>query len=202
MISSTVFLDGSVPEVDYPALRGMVNDGDLLLCSGSLTFSRLIQAATRSIWSHVAMLLWAPQIERIIVFESVESIGVRAVTLSSYVKDYNGTGEPYPGRLLVARHTGLRKGMISPSFSQFAVERLGYPYHKEEIAEIAFLMASGGRLAHEQRFSEAKRFICSEYVHTCYQQLGIEVQQGDAHFVAPADFANDPNVVAIGIPGR
>ena len=42
MISETIFDDGTVDLVPYPELRGQVKDGDLLLCSGNATFSKLI----------------------------------------------------------------------------------------------------------------------------------------------------------------
>ena len=47
-IPSTVFSDGSVPVVPYDKLREHIQDGDLLLCSGSATFSKLIKVATHS----------------------------------------------------------------------------------------------------------------------------------------------------------
>src|SRR4051812_34187308 len=88
----------------YDKVRQDIKSGDLLLCSGSKPFSRAIQAATGSIWSHVAFILRLDSIERIMVLESVESIGVRTVPLSSYVRDYNGCGKGYAGDLAVARH--------------------------------------------------------------------------------------------------
>jgi hypothetical protein len=197
-ITSTVFSDGTVAVMAYDDLREQVQDGDLLLCSGSLTFSKLIQVATNSIWSHVGFVMWLRSIDRLMVLESVESIGVRGVPLSSYLKDYSGSGTGYPGRLLIARHAQVSGIALGVRFGQFAVDLLGHPYDKNEIARIAAHIASGG-LALDSYFADAKQFICSEYVNACYERLGVSIQHGDHHFVAPADFANDSNVKGIAI---
>lgn len=197
-ITQTVFSDGTVPVTAYDELRHKVQDGDLLLCSGSATFSKLIQAATNSIWSHVGFVMWLRAIDRLVVLESVESMGVRAVPLSSYIADYSGSGTGYPGRLLIARHAELSGKPLSSEFGQFAVDLLGHPYHTDEIVQIAAHIASGG-LALEREFADAKQFICSEYVSACYDRIGLSVQRSHWHFIAPADFANDPNVRGIAI---
>jgi hypothetical protein len=40
-------------------------------------------------------------------------------------------------------------------------------------------------------------FICSEYAAKCFEAVGIEIEWDGRGFIAPADFANDPNVKAI-----
>ena len=90
--------------VAYSELRPRLESGDLLLCSGTGVFSRMIQAASESVWSHVAFVMRLDSIDRVMVLESVEPIGVRTVPLRKYVEDYDNRGNPYPGRLAVARH--------------------------------------------------------------------------------------------------
>src|SRR5579862_2898879 len=120
----------------YKELRHHIRSGDILLCSGNSTFSNLIKKATGSVWSHVGFILRLDAIDRIMVLESVESIGVRAIPLSNYVHDYNATGKGYPGRLLLARHQDVKEESIA-KLSRLAVDFLGYPYGKEEIIRIA-----------------------------------------------------------------
>ena len=43
----------AVPCLPYNDIRPNIRSGDILMCSGSAVFSRLIQSATRSPWSHV-----------------------------------------------------------------------------------------------------------------------------------------------------
>ena len=76
---------------EYKNCRNDIKSGDILLCSGDSFFSNMIKQVTHSVWSHVAFILRVDIIDRIMVLESVESIGVRTVPLSSYVSDYNGT---------------------------------------------------------------------------------------------------------------
>jgi hypothetical protein len=196
-ITQAAFSDGTVPEIPDDDLRKEVRDGDLLLCSGSATFSKLILRATNSIWSHVGLLMWLHALNRLLVLRAWKQY-VRAVPLSSYLTDYSGSGKGYPGRLLIARHAQVSGIALNPRFGQFAVDLLGRPYHTDEIAQIAVHIASGG-LAEEREFADAKRFICSEYVSACFERFAVSVQRGHWHFVAPADFANDPNMNGIAI---
>ena len=109
----------------YIEIRREINSGDLLLCSGTSVFSSMIQAATKSIWSHVGFVMYLDSIDRVMVLESVESIGVRTVSLSKYLYDYDSRGNPYPGRITVARHRGFSKTANAKRlyrFDQFAVD--------------------------------------------------------------------------------
>ena len=200
-IPRTVFGDNSIQTLPYAQLRETIHDGDLLLCSGTAVFSKLIQKATNSLWSHVGFLMWLPTARpRLMVLESVESVGVRSVPLSSYMTDYGGSGAGYPGRLLVARHTAFANRPLSADTVDFAVDRFGWPYSKDDIVEIAAAIASGGLFGKFTPDNEARRsFICSEYVDTCYRQNGIAVPGNRFGFIAPADFADAPETTAIGI---
>ena len=90
--------------VDYAAFRHKIRNGEVLLCSGKAVFSKLIQRATGSIWSHVGFVMRMDSIDRVMVLESVESIGVRTVPLSTYLRDYDSEGHPYKGRMVLLRH--------------------------------------------------------------------------------------------------
>src|ERR1700678_1090238 len=86
------------------AIAGRVRDGDILLCSAVDPFSRLIGWATRSPWSHVALAYRWPDVNRIMVFEAVQQIGVRCVTLERFVSQSSTGQKPYPGKIILARH--------------------------------------------------------------------------------------------------
>src|SRR3990167_5984783 len=120
----------------YREIHSQIRAGDILLCSGNSAFSSLIKKATQSVWSHVAFILRIEAIDRLMVLESVESIGVRTVPLSHYICNYNATGKGYPGKLMLARHQGVAHSNINV-LSTLAVDYLGYPYNKEEIIHIA-----------------------------------------------------------------
>lgn len=185
----------------YDAVRGEVRDGDLLLCSANDTFSRLIRWATRSPWSHVAIAFRMDEIDRVMVLECVEKLGVRAVPLSSFVRRTSSGVEPYPGRILLARHAGMAaKSRARPmkKMATFAFDRLGDRFSQVEIAKIV-LRILAGRL--HRRLHPAlgpkNEFICSEYVARCFHAVGLEIPWDGLGFVAPADFARDPRIEAV-----
>jgi len=66
----------------YRTVRKNLLNGDVLICSGSGVFSAMIQQATGSVWSHVAFILRLDSVDRVMLLESVEPIGVRTVRLS------------------------------------------------------------------------------------------------------------------------
>src|SRR5580698_7008054 len=89
---------------NYEQIRDSIQSGDLLFGSGSSLMSSMIKGATNSVWSHVAFIIRLEVINRIMVMESVETIGVRTIPLSNYINNYNGSGKGYPGRLMLARY--------------------------------------------------------------------------------------------------
>jgi len=190
----------STPPSPYDSsLRASLKTGDLLLCSGRGVFSELIQQATDSPWSHVALIVRLDDIDRILLFESVETFGVRTVPLSRYLSDYNHQGQPYPGGLAVVRHRTLARDQ-SPStiarMLQFAVDQFGSAYNRNEIVRIAARILGNSLQpgAAVPKSLPGKAFICSEYVADCFAQAGVVLQPGPCGYVTPGDFAN-PNLV-------
>jgi hypothetical protein len=179
----------------YQQLRREIKSGDILLCSGNAAFSNMIKQVTKSVWSHVAFILRLDSINRIMVLESVESIGVRAVPLSNYVFDYNGTGKGYPGRLMLARHRDVRQENIA-KLSKTATDLLGYPYNTEEIVRIATRigLSTLGLNKAEKDAPPQREFICSEYAYRCFESIGVTVDYNALGFIAPTDFARCPKV--------
>ena len=186
--------------VDYDTFRGEIQSGDLLLCAGSGVFSRLIQRATGSIWSHVGFVMRLESIDRVMVLESLEPLGVRTVPLRKYLTDYDSQGNAYPGGLVLARHDAFAASANEGTlrmFGQFAVDLFGYPYDKDEIARIAarivasFLPFSG---KDKKAIKRDREYICSEYAWECYNALGIRIEPNPKGFVAPADFAASKEV--------
>lgn len=187
----------------YAALREQVRDGDLLLCSATDGFSRLIRWATKSPWSHVAMAYRLDAIDRVLVLECVEKIGVRAVPLSTFLTRTSEGVHPYPGQILLARHGAMAaKSRQKPwtKMAAFAFERLGDRFSGAEIARIGLRIALG-RLNRRTPPSLGPRdaYICSEYVARCFKTVGVEIPWDGLGFVAPADIANDPRVEAVGL---
>ena len=188
----------SLTTMKYEDIRTSLISGDVILCSGNYTFSKLIQKATGSCWSHVAFILKLDVVDRVMVLESIEHHGVRTVPLSEYVTNFEGTGKGYGGRMAVLRHSAVDSGIIPPEdfkvMAQFAVDRFGYPYDEEEIARITTRIVGSHLGMSKAELVRNNEFICSEYVYECYKRLGLDIAYDKRGFVAPADFAKDPNM--------
>ena len=190
-----------LPPRPYAEVAPLIRTGDLILCSGDSGFSRLIRWATGSPWSHVAIAVRLDPIDKVVVMESVEKIGVRAVALKSFLsRDSNGR-KPYPGRLLLARHDefqakstpdGLKK------MADFAADRMGAPFRPSEITKIGLRIAAGAlNLRVPGRLDPDDEFICSEYVAKCYERIGVLIPWDGRGFIAPVDIAKAEPVQAI-----
>jgi hypothetical protein len=189
--------NANLPSHNYNELRHGIRSGDILLCSGNSAMSNIIQKATGSIWSHVAFILRLDFIDRILVLECVESIGVRAIPLRNYVVDYNGTGRGYPGKVLLARHHDVKQEKII-NLSKTALDLLGYPYNTQEILRIAArisMHALGGKFNPDPL--TGREFICSEYAYVCFKSIGVSIEFNQLGFVAPADFAGADKVEGV-----
>jgi uncharacterized protein YycO len=199
--------------VHYMDLRDQLRTGDLLLCAGTGWFSQMIQAATDSVWSHVAFIYRLEAIDRLMVLESLEPVGVRTVPLSKYLSDYDSLGNPYPGQMCIARHADFESHSSSAElahFGRFAVDQLGTPYDNQMIAKIAaritltkWLDAPARDQVHADWSSAGlerdREYICSEYVWECYQSLGLKVPHDPRGFVTPADFASADAIELLGV---
>lgn len=190
--------------VPYKELREEIQPGDILMCSGTGIFSSMIQQATGSVWSHVGLILRLEAINRVMLLESVEPIGVRTVRLSKYLTDYKD-GHPYPGGMVILRHREFAERADArglDKLAKYAVDQFGYPYDKDEIARIAArIMASKIPFTRKQkeRIEQDKEFICSEYVSRCYESIGINVKWDHRGFIAPSDFARDDGFEMVGV---
>lgn len=183
-----------VPTHKYENIRHEIKSGDILLCSGNSVFSSMIQKATNSMWSHVAFVLRLDVIDRIMVLESVESIGVRTVPLSSYIRDYCGSGKGYPGEIMLARHDDVKQERMK-DLSKIAVSLLGHPYATQEILNIAARISMGHLgIINQPTPVPTQQFICSEYAYICFKSIGVEIEYDQLGFIAPADFANSEKV--------
>lgn len=176
-----------IEKLPYSLARENIRSGDILLCSGTSFFSKLIQRATGSMWSHVAFILRLDMIGRIMVMESVESIGVRTVPLSCYLSNYNGSGAPYEGNLLIARHKEFKPDKVH-DLSRKAIDLLGHQYSNREIARIAYRISSNLGRNYCGLPEPDDEYICSEYAHECFRSIGLNIATS-CGYVTPADFS-------------
>jgi hypothetical protein len=190
-----------LPPEPYPALRPQIRTGDLFLCSGDDPFSGLIRAATKSPWSHVAIALRLDEIDRVMVLEAVEKLGVRCVPLSLFLSQSSSGKKPYPGRILLARHHGFQ-ARADPAavnrMARYALDRLGAPFAGGDMIKIGLRIVAGFfAIKTPPMLVPDDEFICSEYAARCYEAAGVEIPWDGLGFIAPCDFAADPAVEAM-----
>jgi hypothetical protein len=202
MTISTDVLERFAPR-PYAEVRDLVRNGDIMLCQGSDAFSKLIRWSTKSPWSHIAMAFRIERLDRVVVIEAVEKIGVRCVALSEFVSRDSEGVSPYPGKILLARHSELSQDADNPGLgavAKFAFDHLGCKFASGEIAKIALRIATA-RLLGDRRTPKFllrdDEFICSEFVAKAYEEAGLQIPWDGLGFIAPADFAKDPKLSAI-----
>ncbi|HLI66928.1 MAG TPA: hypothetical protein VKU90_11240 [Caulobacteraceae bacterium] len=194
-----------MPPEPHKTISTRIRDGDLLLCAAHDPFSRLIGWATKSPWTHVAIAYRWPSLGRIMVFEAVQTIGVRAVPLTNFLRQTSSGQKPYPGKIILARHAdfaaarGKATSDEARRFADFAVDRFGDKFAAGEIWRIALRVTLGRLDRDTPKFMGPKNaFICSEYVAKCFERVGIKIPWDGRGFIAPADFAADPKIKALG----
>lgn len=183
----------------YDRIRSEVRTGDLLLCSGTSPFSEIIKAATESDFSHVGVIVRWDNIDRIMVFESVESVGVRPVVLSSYVRDYKGSGKGYPGRIMIARHKKFDEVADVKKFVQFGSDLFSYPFDQEETIRITARILGSKMGIMTDDLKRNKEYICSEYAYELFARVGIVYAYDSRGFIVPADFPKDPHTFPVAV---
>jgi hypothetical protein len=186
------------------AIARRIRDGDILLCSAHDPFSRLIGWSTSSPWTHVALAYRWPELNRIMVFEAVQQLGVRTTTLDRFISQSSTGQKPFPGKIILARHEayadkgGKAGGAAMKRLADFAVDKFGDRFAPGEILRIAARICVGRLGGTMPKFLGAKHeFICSEYAAGCFEAVGITIEWDGRGFIAPADFGRDPKVKAI-----
>jgi hypothetical protein len=199
-VDGAIFRQGA--GMPYQEARSLIRNGDILLGHGRAPFSRAIQAATGSPWSHVGFIWRLEEIDRIMVLESVESFGVRAISLNTKING-GSTGKPYNGHLVIARHEDFDTHVDAAAMSRmtaFAVDRLGCPYAPWEVMGIGMRILIGAlRLRTFGPPKPNSAYVCAEYAHECYQQIGVHIPWDHRGFIAPVDFASNAKVHPVAV---
>jgi hypothetical protein len=195
----------NAPPTPYGQARELIQNGDIALFHGNEPFSRLIETFTNGPFSHVGFVWRMDEIDRVMLLECVDQLGVRLIPLSTKLNG-NGTdaNKPYTGQLVIARHRDFPIGIADAEhadnqkfrdMTKFAVDRVGCPYSAHDIAGIAARIVVGfAGVTDDKTLAPDGSYICSEYAWECYRQIGIEIPFSAEKFIAPNDFARDPKI--------
>ena len=185
-IVDSQWIDRQQP-IDYDRLRPQLRTGDLMFASGNHWMSRIIRRGTGSPWSHVGLVVRVPHLDRVLLLEAVEDMGVRFAPLRKYLYDY-GNGKPYDGRIVLARHHWVDERSAS-SLVNHGVDELTRPYDLSEAFKIV-LRAWFGWTRHEGN----RAYICSELVEYCFARAGYQFTWSMKNYITPAEVWADPYV--------
>ena len=181
----------ALPVLPYSDVRSKLKSGDILFTSGDYLISKAIQKMTGSPWSHVGIVFRLDSIDRVLLLESVEDMGVRFAPLSKYLSDYED-GKPYKGRAVLARCKDVTSETIK-GLSTFGIDELTQPYDKDEIAKIMARITLG--IGRKERDRE---YICSELVYECFARAGKEFAYNPKSFISPEDVWVDEKLSLLG----
>jgi hypothetical protein len=183
---------------DLAVLAPEIQDGDILLCSATDPFSRLIAWSTKSPWSHVAFAWRWPSGSRILALECVQRIGVRAVPIDRFISETSSGVHPYPGKIVLARHARLPAEADMHALITCGIDHMGDRFSQAEITKIALRIIAGRSNRKTPRpLRPSNEMICSEYVDKCFRAAGVHIPWDGLGFIAPSDVAADPDLTGV-----
>ena len=175
-----------------------IQDGDLLLCSATDPFSRLISWSTKSPWTHVGFAWRWPEGGRILALECVQKMGVHAVPIDRFISQTSDGTHPYPGKIILARHARVSADANLAAMIKCGIDHMGDRFSPAEITRIGLRIVAGRWDRKTPQPLRAKdEMICSEYVDKCYRAAGLRIEWDGLGFIAPCDIAADPHVTAV-----
>lgn len=181
----------ALPVINYNELRTTLKSGDLFFASGDYLVSKAISRVTNSPWSHVGIVFRLDTIDRLLLLESVEDMGVRFAPLSKYLSDYENN-RPYKGRAVLARRKDVDQNIVS-GIAKFGIDELTRPYDRDEIGKILARITLGiGKKEWDIGY------ICSELVYECFSKAGIEFSYDKRGFISPENIWEDEKVNLVG----
>jgi hypothetical protein len=173
-----------LPLEPYARVRPRLQSGDLLFTAGDYLVSQVIQKFTESPWSHVGILFRVDAIDRVLLLESVEDVGVRFAPLSKYLEDYEA-GKPYSGRAVIARCAGITPPSLE-KLAAFGTDQLTRAYDRDEVVTILARIALG-----KPPLKRDDAYICSELVYECFARAGLEFTYDKRGFISPENIWRD-----------
>jgi hypothetical protein len=117
----------AMPVVTYSQARKDLRTGDILLFHSAGLPEEVIELATHSLWCHAAFIWVLRDVNRVLLLESVDKFGVRAMPMSTRINGSTAFPKPYGGKLLVVRHPDFSPEPSADkvaAMTAFALDRL------------------------------------------------------------------------------
>ena len=167
--------------VKYQDIRDQIRTGDILLFSGRVALSHVIERLSHSKYSHVAFLTrWG---DRIIAMQS-DLRGVEVIPASMLVCQYEGRVEWW--RLGEAH----RRTLDVRDFLDRALTLVGVKFGFLPLVWLGIKIMLG--MSVYRKFSRLRpsTLYCSQFVSYCYKNEGIDINaKAGVNGTSPSDFA-------------
>jgi hypothetical protein len=175
--------------VKYEDIRSKIETGMLFFTSGDYPISKAIQKFSKSPWSHVGILFNDPYLERVMILESVEDMGVRFIPFSWYVNNYHG-------EVIVANFDYKKLGWFAHGHEEYnivpvlakGIDRILKKYDKPEFVRILHRIIDGKGKVHDNDMD-----ICSELVERIYRPI-YQFKFDTKGYITPENEWQDENV--------
>ncbi len=196
------------PALPYADVRTSLRDGTVLLFRGTGLFSRLIQAKGRAPYSHAALLAWWGH--RLMVVESREGAGVRAIPLSTVLEEghdveaWDVVGlSPLGDERRAA--VGEAISWLSTRYGWRTILRIGLAALLVPLAwirPIGALRARWSRPLRDSRGRPTSGLICSELVARAWEAAGVplvpNLPEWDDATIEPGDLPRGGRLTLLG----
>lgn len=175
----------------YSDVRDDLKTGDIVLFSGKGFISAGIKAASRSIWSHIGMVLDLPEYNFKALWESTTLSKIKNLGTGTHMKGVqlvplSERFKAYDGKAAVRKLNGVDFGKEAiQSLMDFRKEIAGRPYEEDKIELIksAYDGPFGGNA------ENLSSLFCSEMVAEAYQRMGLLSEGIPSNEYTPADFS-------------
>lgn len=181
----------ALPSIPYADLRASLRTGDLLFAAGNYAFSRTIRQVTESPWSHVGLIV--RMLDRVLLLESIETVGVRLAPLSKYIVNYKDD-QPYDGVVAFARRMDMTEQQANQAIC-YGLDALTRPYNHVEVIDIVYR----AMMKQPREVDDCSaRYLCSELVHYCLHAAKLDLWSDPCGFIGPNDLWRHPQVSLLG----
>jgi len=170
----------------------VLQPGDGLYFAGTDALSRVIEDLTGSIVGHVAVVVIIGG--QAFVLEAYAPF-VRLVPLNWYLTNYNNTGKPYPGSIIVGRWNSTTSQQIDAAIA-FGMRQLGISYSDWTLAEIAVHMIDREL---PPILPDGKHWVCSQMFQSEYFAGGMPIPDNEDGTIYPGDCWTVPQIAAVGL---
>ncbi len=185
----------------FDEAKSLIQEGDVLLFQGQALFSKLIQSASQSKYSHVALASWSPGNTILECLEFREKRGGRSVNLATQlgtpIDVYRAVPEFLTLEFLHGKVISTKHQFNGRDITDCMRKHTGLPYGWQRILWLLRFHIIGFRLFakdHNDKLKENLVYpVCSTAVAYCFHKNYVDLTHNRSNSrMEPADIARSP----------